>query len=74
MTQAPVTRCQYCGSQDIGEGWQHGEDPLTFKLSWIAGKAAEVPDLPQLCGSAISMCGRTSPLPQSEITLGVGDG
>ena len=25
MAQVPVTKCQYCGSEDIGEGWQHGE-------------------------------------------------
>ena len=22
-TQFPVQRCQYCGSEDIGLGWQH---------------------------------------------------
>lgn len=31
MTQVPVTRCQYCDSQGIGEGWQHGEALVTFK-------------------------------------------
>ena len=31
MVQLPVTRCQYCGSQDIGKGWQHGENLITFK-------------------------------------------
>lgn len=25
----PVTQCQYCGSRDIGEGWQHGEALVT---------------------------------------------
>ncbi len=25
MAQVPITKCQYCGSKDIGEGWQHGE-------------------------------------------------
>ena len=27
----PVTQCQYCGSRDIGEGWQHGEALVTFR-------------------------------------------
>ena len=21
----PVVRCQYCGSEDLGIGWQHGD-------------------------------------------------
>ena len=33
MTQVPVSRCQYCGSQDIGEGWQHGEAWITFNIT-----------------------------------------
>ena len=37
MTQVPVTRCQYCGSQDIGEGWQHGEALVTFKYHGLLG-------------------------------------
>lgn len=66
MTQVPVTRCQYCGSQDIGEGWQHGE----AQISRAAGKSAEVPDLPPLRSSAVPMCGRTSPVPAGKkITL-----
>ena len=28
----PVTQCQYCGSRDIGEGWQHGE-AIAFAIS-----------------------------------------
>lgn len=37
MTQVSVTRCQYCGSQDIGEGWQHGEALVTFKYHGLQG-------------------------------------
>jgi len=29
--QMPVQRCQYCGSDDLGLGWQHGEAIVTFK-------------------------------------------
>ena len=31
MAYVPVTRCQYWWSQDIGDGWQHGEALVTFK-------------------------------------------
>ena len=27
----PIQRCQYCGCEDIGLGWQHGEALVTFK-------------------------------------------
>ena len=37
MTQVHITRCQYCGSQDIGEGWQHGEALVTFKYHGLLG-------------------------------------
>ena len=29
--QPPDQRCQYCGSNDLGFGWQHGEAIVTFK-------------------------------------------
>ena len=32
----PVTQCQYCGSRDIGEGWQHGEALVTFLYQCVA--------------------------------------
>ena len=37
--QIPVQRCQYCGSDDLGLGWQHGEAIVTFKstASWATG-------------------------------------
>lgn len=37
MKQIPITRCQYCGSNDIGEGWQHGEALVTFKRHGLLG-------------------------------------
>ena len=33
----PVQRCQYCGCEDIGLGWQHGEALVTFKKHGILG-------------------------------------
>ena len=36
-TQFPVQRCQYCGSEDIGLGWQHGEALITFKKHGLLG-------------------------------------
>ena len=29
--QFPVQQCQYCGSTNIGLGWQHGEALVTSK-------------------------------------------
>lgn len=31
MKQKSITKCQYCGSEDIGEGWQHGEGFVAFQ-------------------------------------------
>ena len=35
--QTPVQRCQYCGSDDLGLGWQHGEAIVTFKKHGLWG-------------------------------------
>ena len=35
--QIPVRRCQYCGSDDLGLGWQHGEAIATFKKHGLLG-------------------------------------
>ena len=51
MTQVPVTRCQYCGSQDIGEGWQHGEALVTFKYHGLLGNR-----LKYLICRAVGLC------------------
>ena len=36
-TQLPVRRCQYCGSENIGLGRQHGEALITFKKHGLLG-------------------------------------
>ena len=35
--QIPVQRCQYCGSDDLGLGWQHGEALVTYKKHGLLG-------------------------------------
>ena len=38
--QMPVQRCQYCGSDDLGLGWQHGEASSSLSRStdsWATG-------------------------------------
>ena len=35
--QLPIQRCRYCGSEDLGMGWQHGEGIVTFKKHGILG-------------------------------------
>ena len=37
MKHFPVTHCQYCGSEDIGIGWQHGDALVTFKKHGLLG-------------------------------------
>ena len=62
--QMPVQRCQYCGSDDLGLGWQHGEALVTYKKhgllgsrlrSRTPGQPASVSDLPPLWGRGVSM-------------------
>ena len=35
--QLPIQRCHYCGSYNLGLGWQHGEGIVTFKKHGILG-------------------------------------
>lgn len=35
--QIPVQRCQYCGSDNLGLGWQHGEALVTYKKHGLLG-------------------------------------
>ena len=35
--QTPVQRCQYCGSDNLGLGWQHGEALVTYKKHGLLG-------------------------------------
>ena len=58
MAQVPVTKCQYCGSEDIGEGWQHGEALVTFKYHGMLGnRLKEVSHLSEMRCGAVPVCG-----------------
>ena len=35
--QIPVTRCAYCGSYDLGIGWQQNEAIVTFRRNRFLG-------------------------------------
>ena len=35
--QFPVTRCAYCGSYDLGIGWQQNEAIVTFRRNGFLG-------------------------------------
>ena len=51
----PVTQCQYCGSRDIGEGWQHGEALVTFRKRGLSGNRLRYL-LCRQCGAILYQC------------------
>lgn len=55
MAQLPVTKCQYCGSEDIGEGWQHGEALVTFKYHRMLGNRLKYL-ICRKCGAVLYQC------------------
>ena len=67
--QFPVTRCLYCGSEDIGRGWQHGEALVTFRKTWTVGQPPAVPALSSLWRGAVSVRGRAAQISLGRITL-----
>ena len=69
MNRLPVQRCQYCGCEDIGLGWQHGEALVTFKKAWPAWQPATVSDLPTLRRSCVPMHGGASQVPRRKIRI-----
>lgn len=64
MNQIPVRQCRYCGSDDLGLGWQHGEGIVTFKKHGILGA---LPDLPSLRRGAVPVGGRASMEPHASV-------
>lgn len=52
----PVTQCQYCGSRDIGEGWQHGEALVTFRKRGLSRKSPSLSPLPTVRSHPLPMC------------------
>ena len=53
--QFPVTRCPYCGSEDIGRGWQHGEVLVTFRKHGLLGNRLQYL-LCRRCGAVLYQC------------------
>ena len=53
--QFPVTRCPYCGSEDIGRGWQHGEALVTFRKHGLLGNRLQYL-LCRRCGAVLYQC------------------
>lgn len=53
--QFPVTRCPYCGSEDIGRGWQHGEALVTFRKHGLLGNLLQYL-LCRRCGAVLYQC------------------
>lgn len=57
--QIPVTHCSWCGSYDLGIGWQQNEAIVTFRRNALPGQPAEVCDLPELRSGLVSVCGQS---------------
>ena len=55
MKQKPITKCQYCGSEDIGEGWQHGEGLVTFQYHGLRGNRLKYL-ICRNCGAVLYQC------------------
>ena len=53
--QFPVTRCLYCGSEDIGRGCQHGEALVTFRKHGLLGNRLQYL-LCRRCGAVLYQC------------------
>ena len=62
--QFPVQQCQYCGSTNIGLGWQHGEALVTFKKHGLRGNRLQY----LICRRcALPVRSRTSQIPRCKI-------
>lgn len=51
----PVVQCQYCGSEDLGVGWQHGEGLVTFKYHGLLGNRLKY-IICRRCGAVLYQC------------------
>ena len=51
----PIQRCQYCGCEDIGFGWQHGEALVTFKKHGMLGNRLRYL-ICRHCGAVLYQC------------------
>lgn len=55
MTQFLIRRCQYCGSENIGKGWKHGETLVTFKYHGLYGNRLKYLIF-RNCGAVVYQC------------------
>lgn len=55
MNRLPVQRYQYCGCEDIGLGWQHGEALVTFKKHGLLGNRTQCL-ICRCCGAVVYQC------------------
>ena len=53
--QLPVKQCQYCGREDIGMAWQHGEALVTFKKHGMFGNRLQYL-ICRRCGAVLYQC------------------
>ena len=61
--QSQSSGAQYCGSDDLGLGWQHGEALVTYKKHGTPGQPASVSDLPPLWSCGVSVGGGVPQFP-----------
>ena len=53
--QLPVTRCVYCGSYDLGIGWQQNEAIVTFRRNGFLGNRLKYV-ICRNCGAVLYQC------------------
>ena len=53
--QLPVTRCVYCGSYDLGIGWQQNEAIVTFRRNALLGNRLKYV-ICRNCGAVLYQC------------------
>ena len=53
--QLPVTRCVYCGSYDLGIGWQQNEAIVTFRRNGFLGNRLKYV-ICRNCGAELYQC------------------
>ena len=53
--QLPVTRCVYCGSYDLGIGWQQNEAIVTFRRNGFLGNRLKY-IICRNCGAVLYQC------------------
>ena len=58
--QTPIRRCQYCKSDDLGLGWQHGEALVTYKKHGLLGSRLRYLVCRRCGGRGVSVGGGTS--------------